>query len=112
MTETIVAPDARKGDGFFAAGQRAIETREARALRLFYADGDRIEQAGPLLYYCPSQDGERYYHVEYGGQDERCTCPDWQYRGQPCVHLLATAIKQAKGRAKRRKNFMAAFAEA
>jgi hypothetical protein len=85
--------------------QEAHTTREQRALALFRKYGERIEQAGESLYYCPSQDGERFYRVVYPvgeGEGERCQCGDWTYRGQfadaPCVHILAVALSHAKSR--------------
>ena len=113
MVETIIAQETRNGDPLADAGRRSLETREERALALFEAYGDQIEQFGPELYWCPSQDGEREYQVRYGGQEESCTCPDFEYRGsitgRACVHLLAIGIKAAKSRARRRKSFIHAF---
>ena len=72
-------------------------TRTARALRLYEERGREIERIGEDLYLVPSQDGERAYPVLYG-ESESCLCPDHQYRGVSCVHLLATGIYCAKHR--------------
>ncbi len=74
------------------------DTREVRALELFRARGRQIERLAPGVYSVPSQDGLRSYRVEYGGEVEACTCPDHQYRGENCVHILAVAIYRAKRR--------------
>ena len=72
-------------------------TRTARALRLYEERGREIERIGEDLYLVPSQDGERAYPVLYGEREE-CLCPDHQYRGATCVHILATGIYCAKRR--------------
>jgi hypothetical protein len=74
-----------------------VSTRELRALKLFEEHGHEIVQVAPDVYRVPSQDGERSYDVLYGEREE-CACPDHQYRGVSCVHLLAVGIAHAKKR--------------
>jgi hypothetical protein len=73
-------------------------TREQRGLRLYREHGEGIERVAPDFYLVPSQDGERFYHVDYAG--ETCDCPDHEYRGVACVHVYAVGVKLAKRRAK------------
>ncbi len=117
MDATIVWEETLAGDPFAHAGREKLHSREQQALRLYSEHGHRIEQAGVTLYWCPSQDGERYYQVRYPVEEgalESCECLDWEHRGryngQPCVHILAVAIRHAKVYARRRRNFIAAFA--
>jgi hypothetical protein len=71
-------------------------TRELRALALWRARGTEIRHLSGPYYRVPSQDGQRFYDVEYG-ERERCACPDYLYRGGSCVHLYALGIATAKG---------------
>ena len=71
-------------------------TRAARALRLYEEHGHEITQIAAGVFRVPSQDGERSYDVLYG-EREACPCPDHQYRGVSCMHLLAVGIAAAKG---------------
>jgi hypothetical protein len=108
-----VHKETRAGDPIAYAASRALKTREQRAIALYEGFGDRIEQYGETLFYCPSQDGSRSYRVDYGGDVERCSCDDFRYRTGPsggtCVHLYTMAIAGAKKRAQRRRNFIAAL---
>ena len=72
-------------------------TRELRALELYRTRGRDIHQIAPDVYRVPSQDGSRSYDVLYGDLEE-CPCPDHQYRGVNCVHILAVGIYHAKHR--------------
>ncbi|MDP8953310.1 MAG: hypothetical protein M3N18_13960 [Actinomycetota bacterium] len=73
-------------------------TREARGLALYREHGHLIEKVAPDFYLVPSQDGERFYHVDYRG--EVCDCADHRYRHATCVHIYAVGIARAKRRAK------------
>ena len=74
-------------------------TRTERALRLFEEFGNHITRVVDDLYMVPSADGARWYEVLYGGSEERCNCPAYQYGdGRACKHLLAVGIKHASRR--------------
>ncbi len=73
-------------------------TREQRGLKLFEERGRLIERVAPDFYLVPSQDGERFYHVDY--RDETCDCPDHEHRRATCLHIYAVGISLAKRRAK------------
>ena len=68
-----------------------------RALRLYEEHGDEILQLSPDIFLVPSQDGRRFYRVQYG-EHEFCSCPDHSYRGVNCVHIYCLGIAMAKGR--------------
>jgi hypothetical protein len=72
-------------------------TRETRALELYRHHGRDIVRLASNVYRVPSQDGTRSYDVLYG-EHEECPCPDHQYRGVACVHLLMVGISAAKRR--------------
>jgi hypothetical protein len=72
-------------------------TRETRALELYRTRRHDIERIAPEVYLVPSCTGEGAYRVHYG-EHESCTCPDHQYRGVACVHLLMVGISVAKRR--------------
>ncbi len=74
-------------------------TREQRGLRLFEEHGYLIEEVAPDYFLVPSQDGERFRHVDY--REESCDCPDHAYRGVTCVHVFAVGVNLAKRRAKK-----------
>jgi hypothetical protein len=71
-------------------------TREARGLALYRERGDGIERGAPDFYLVPSQDGERFYHVDYAS--ETCDCPDFRRHGEACKHVYAVGVKLAKRR--------------
>ena len=73
-------------------------TREQRGLTLYREHGYLIEEVASDFYLVPSQDGERFRHVDY--LEESCDCPDFTYRGLTCVHIFAVGVKLAKRRAK------------
>lgn len=50
------------------------------------ADKAKITRKGNL-WLVPSQSGRGSYKVDFDSQ--RCTCPDYDFRRQPCKHLLA-----------------------
>jgi hypothetical protein len=74
-------------------------TREQRGLALYRERGDFIEMISSDFYLCPSQNGERFYHVDY--RDETCDCPDHVHHGVACKHVYAVGVKLAKRRASR-----------
>jgi hypothetical protein len=73
--------------------------RAERGLRLFEEHGRDILRLAPNVYRVrvPSSDGQRSYDVLYGEREE-CPCPDHQYRGVACVHIIAIGIHIAKSR--------------
>jgi hypothetical protein len=72
-------------------------TRELRALELFHERGRDIERLSENVYRVPSQDGQRSYDVLYGDREE-CPCPDFEFHGGPCKHLMAVGVLRAKRR--------------
>src|SRR5438046_500464 len=53
------------------------------------ADRFRIVKSGNL-YLVPSQSGKGKYQVDV--EAKRCTCPDFDFRHQPCKHILAVEL--------------------
>jgi transposase/predicted nucleic acid-binding Zn finger protein len=53
------------------------------------ADRFNIQQQG-RLYIVPSQSGRGSYKVDV--EKELCTCPDFDFRRQPCKHLIAVRL--------------------
>ncbi len=78
------------------------DSREARALDLYRTRGHQIIRVVDDLYLVPSSDGSTWYEVLYGGDEERCSCPDHRYRGVTCIHLYAVGISHAKRRGESR----------
>ena len=74
-------------------------SRAERALALFEERGSLIRAVAADTYEVPSCGfrGKRYI-VHYGGSEESCSCPDFQYRGNICKHLLCIGIKHAARR--------------
>jgi hypothetical protein len=72
-------------------------SRAERALELYRTHGHNITRLGTNVYRVPSSDGLRSYDVLYGEREE-CPCPDHQYRGVACVHLMAVGVSRAKRR--------------
>jgi SWIM zinc finger len=72
------------------------DTRELRALELYRKHGEEIRHAGEDLYLVPSCTGSEVYTVDYAV--EVCDCPDFQYHGENCKHILAVGIYAAKRR--------------
>ena len=75
-------------------------TRELRALKLYEQHAHEIEKIAPDIYLVPSQDGKRFYRVQYG-ELEFCSCPDHNYRSVNCVHIFAVGIAYAKRRVRK-----------
>ena len=78
----------------------AINARAERALRLFEERGRDIVRIGANVYRVPSSDGLRSYDVLYGKREE-CACPDFEFHGGPCKHIMAVGILNAKRRSRR-----------
>jgi hypothetical protein len=72
------------------------DTRELRALELYRKHAQEIHHVGEDLYTVPSCTGSGFYTVDYAV--EVCDCPDFQYHGENCKHLLAVGIYAAKRR--------------
>jgi hypothetical protein len=63
--------------------------------------------APPAATRIPAKSGAR------ARPEEWCSCPDFTYHcypeGKACKHIIAVAVKHAKGRSRSRRNFIAAF---
>lgn len=71
-------------------------------LALYREHRREIVLVGPDTYEVPSCTGSGVYLVEYGGENESCSCPD--ARGHPefsCKHVLAVAICRVRHRSPR-----------
>jgi predicted nucleic acid-binding Zn finger protein len=77
--------------------QSSANARAERALELYRHHGRKIVRLAENVYRVPSQDGERSYDVVYGEREE-CVCPDFEFHGGPCKHILAVGISVAKRR--------------
>ena len=53
----------------------------------------QIEKKGLDKWIVPSQTGSGAYTVNRFGEDFKCSCPDFQNRGQTCKHIYAVEIK-------------------
>jgi hypothetical protein len=53
----------------------------------------QIQKQGMDKWIVPSQTGSGAYTVNRIGEDFKCTCPDFQTRGQTCKHIYAVEIK-------------------
>lgn len=71
--------------------------RAQRALELYRTRGREIVRLSGNVYRVPSSDGRRSYDVLYGEREE-CPCPDFEFHGGPCKHLMAVGILNAKRR--------------
>ncbi len=56
----------------------------------------QIQKKGMDKWIVPSQTGNGEYTVNRSGEDFRCTCPDYQNRGQACKHIYAVEVKVLK----------------
>jgi predicted nucleic acid-binding Zn finger protein len=74
-----------------------LNTRAERALELYRAHGRKIVRLAENVYRVPSSDGQHSYDVLYGEREE-CVCPDFEFHGGPCKHILAVGISVAKRR--------------
>ena len=87
------------GDPFHAAAQSCkvpTTTREDRARELVRKHGQAIaESAVGAVYHVPAQsEGTNHYVVSLSRQV--CECRDWEFRGEPCKHLIAATIVHSK----------------
>jgi transposase len=64
-----------------------MSLREAKGLEI--ADRTQITQSGNL-YLVPSQSGRGKYKVDPKAQT--CSCPDFDFRRQPCKHIFAVEV--------------------
>jgi transposase len=64
-----------------------MSLREAKGLEI--ADRKIITQSGNL-YLVPSQSGKGKYKVDPKAQT--CSCPDFDFRRQPCKHIFAVEV--------------------
>ena len=53
----------------------------------------QIEKKGMDKWLVPSQTGSGAYTVNRFGENFKCSCPDFQNRGQACKHIYAVEIK-------------------
>jgi transposase len=68
----------------------AVDATEARRQRgLAIAAVTKIEQKKGGLWTVPSQTGNGRYWVRPDADQPRCTCKDFEIRGQPCKHIYA-----------------------
>jgi uncharacterized Zn finger protein len=56
----------------------------------------QIQKKGMDKWLVPSQTGNGEYTVNRAGETFRCTCPDYQNRGQECKHIYCVEIKILK----------------
>jgi hypothetical protein len=66
-----------------------MDVREQRGLEI--AARARIQKAGDT-WVVPSQSSKGSYKVTLGEHGPRCTCPDFELRGQTCKHGYAVEI--------------------
>ncbi len=79
------------------AERRLPNTREIRALALAEERFEEIAASHRRgAWTVPSASSDRTYTVRYARDEESCECPDHQYRGVNCVHILAAAVVKAK----------------
>jgi len=64
-----------------------MSMREAKGREI--ADRFNITREG-RLYLVPSQSGKGRYRVD--ADKQRCNCPDFDFRRQPCKHLYAVQL--------------------
>ena len=53
----------------------------------------QIEKKGLDKWIVPSQTGSGAYTVNREGENFKCSCPDFQNRGEACKHIYAVEIK-------------------
>ncbi len=64
-----------------------MNLRETKGQQIAY--NHKITQSGGL-YLVPSQSGRGKYKVN--PQEQTCSCPDYDFRRQPCKHLYAVQV--------------------
>lgn len=78
MTETIQPVEAQP------VNERAQKALEIAARTKLTRNGD--------VWIVPSQSGPKTYKVNPDPESPRCTCPDFEFRQQPCKHVMAVEI--------------------
>ena len=68
-----------------------MNTRKVKGEQL--AKTVQIEKKGLDKWIVPSQTGSGAYTVNREGQNFKCSCPDFQNRGETCKHIYAVEIK-------------------
>jgi hypothetical protein len=76
-------------------------SRELRGIALYKDYGEEVVRVYPFTYVVPSCTGATTYTVHLAPR-ERCSCPDFARRGEPCKHLFCATIAAAKARARAR----------
>src|SRR5918912_1207339 len=66
---------------------KSMSMRELKGREI--ADKFRIVRSGNL-YLVPSQSGRGQYKVD--AEAKRCSCPDFDFRQQPCKHIYAVEL--------------------
>jgi SWIM zinc finger len=70
-------------------GRTMDEARKQRGAEI--AAQNKIRHT-PNGYLVPSQSGWGKYAVIVEGPKPKCTCPDFELRGEPCKHIFAVQI--------------------
>jgi len=68
-----------------------MNTRKVKGEQL--AKTVQIEKRGLDKWIVPSQTGSGAYTVNREGENFKCSCPDFQNRGETCKHIYAVEIK-------------------
>ena len=68
-----------------------MDVRKAKGEQL--AKTVQIEKKGLDRWIVPSQTGSGAYTVNREGENFKCSCPDFQNRGEACKHIYAVEIK-------------------
>lgn len=67
-----------------------MDLREQRGLEI--ADRGAVQKTSKGdIWQVPSQSGHGTYRVDLAGENPKCSCPDYELRGQPCKHIYAVA---------------------
>jgi hypothetical protein len=70
-----------------------IAARAKRGRDLVLSSRQLIVRNGPETYLIPSATTKESYRVRYGGEVEKCTCPDAQVHPTvSCKHLVAVSL--------------------
>ena len=70
-----------------------VDARPQKALAI-YAKGNQIKRVDGSTYKVKSQSGNGWYQVTKQGEEWKCECRDFQFRGdkQPCKHVHAVCF--------------------
>ena len=68
-----------------------MNTRKQKGEQI--ANTVQIQKQGLDKWFVPSQTGSGAYTVNRLGENFKCSCPDFQNRGQACKHIYAVEIK-------------------